>query len=186
MPKQETRRPRTSDQPPRPRPEAVYDFRCPVQDHCGGCQLSEMPYQEQLQLKQKRVRELLGGFAPIDPIRSMEKPYHYRNKVHAVLGTDKRGLPVSGVYAYGTHRLIPVKRCLLEDSRADAIIRDIVAMLPRYKLRIYNEYTHRGYLRHIMVRTGRVSGQIMVVLVATGREFPGREQFTRELLTAHP
>lgn len=193
MPKMDARRPRPDpghaprrerqDRPPQP---PTYDFRCPVQAHCGGCQLSEMPYREQLKLKQKRVTELLGQFGPIDPIRGMEKPYHYRNKVHAVLGTDKKGLPVSGVYAYGSHHLIPVKHCLLEDHRADAIIRDIVAMLLRYKLRIYNEYTHRGFLRHIMVRTGRVSGQIMVVLVATGREFPGRAEFTRELLEAHP
>ena len=164
----------------------TFDFRCPVQARCGGCQLSGMAYREQLRLKQKRVTELLGRFGPVEPILGMERPYHYRNKVHAVLGTDRSGLPVSGVYAYGTHRLVPVKSCLLEDRRADAIIRDIVAMLPKYKLRIYNEYTHRGFLRHILVRTGHVSGQLMVVLVTTSREFPGGKAFTEELLSLHP
>lgn len=96
-----------------PRRTPVYDFSCPVQARCGGCQMSGMPYREQLKRKQKRVEELLGGFCRVETIRGMEKPYHYRNKVHAVLGTDKKGLPVSGVYAYGTHRLVPVKRCLL-------------------------------------------------------------------------
>ena len=170
----------------RPAPEArlqarphVCDFNCPVQARCGGCQLSGMPYPEQLKLKQKRVKQLLGSFGEVQTIRGMDRPYHYRNKVHAVLGTDKRGLPVSGVYALGTHHLVPVKHCLLEDSRADAIIRDIVALLPKYKLRIYNEYTHRGFLRHILVRTGQVSGQIVVVLVTTGREFPGGRAFTQ-------
>lgn len=91
----------------------TFDFRCPVQSRCGGCQLSGTAYQDQLKLKQKRVTELLGKFGPISPILGMERPYHYRNKVHAVLGTDKSGMPVSGVYAYGTHRLVPVKSCLL-------------------------------------------------------------------------
>ena len=75
---------------------------------------------------------------------------------------------------------------MIEDRRADRIIQTIVAMLPAYKLRIYNEYTHRGFLRHILIRTGHVTGQIMVVLVATSLEFPGKKAFVQELIQRHP
>jgi len=166
--------------------KTVYDFRCPVASRCGGCQMSGKPYKDQLAWKQKKVETLLGSFCTVDPILGMQSPYHYRNKVHAVLSVDKRGLPVSGVYAQGTHHVVPVRSCLLEDLRADKIIRDITALLPKYKLRIYNEYTHRGFLRHIVIRTGHISHQIMVILVATAREFPGGKAFTQELLALHP
>lgn len=161
-------------------------FDCPVSAKCGGCQLSRLPYAAQLRHKQQKVAELLSPFCEVSPILGMENPLHYRNKVHAVLSVDKRGTPVSGVYAMGTHHVVPVKHCLIEDKRADRIIQTIVGMLPKYKLRIYNEYTHRGFLRHVVIRTGRVTGQIMVVLVATSQEFPGRREFVAELLAAHP
>lgn len=103
-----------------------------------------------------------------------------------MLSVDKAGKPISGVYAMGTHRVVPVRHCLIEDRRADRIIQTIVAMLPAYKLRIYNEYTHRGFLRHILIRTGHVTGQIMVVLVATSLEFPGKKAFVQELIQRHP
>ncbi len=161
-------------------------FSCPVAAQCGGCQLSRMSYPEQLRHKQQRVEELLGHLCPVEPILGMDDPFHYRSKVHAVLSVDKRGVPFSGVYAMGTHRVVPVKHCLIEDKRADRIIQTIVGMLPRYKLRIYNEYTHRGFLRHILIRTGSVTGQIMVVLVATAQEFPGGRAFVTELVEKHP
>lgn len=161
-------------------------FNCPVASRCGGCQLGHLSYREQLDLKQRQVEELLGEFCPVEPILGMDKPLYYRNKVHAVLAVDKRGTPVSGVYAAGTHRVVPVRRCLIEDQRAGRIIQTIVGMLPRYRIRVYNEYTHRGFLRHVLIRTGHVTGQIMVVLVATSLEFPGKKAFIAELLAAHP
>ena len=161
-------------------------FNCPVAARCGGCQLSRMNYQEQLRHKQQKVEQLLSGLCPVEPIIGMENPFHYRNKVHAVLSVDKRGTPISGVYAMGTHRVVPVRSCLIEDRRADRIIQTIVAMLPKFKLRIYNEYTHRGFLRHILIRTGEKTGQIMVVLVATSLEFPGKKAFVAALVEKHP
>lgn len=169
-----------------PRNDREQRFACPVAAQCGGCQLSRMSYPEQLRHKQQRVQELLGQLCPVEPIIGMADPLHYRGKVHAVLSVDKRGIPVSGVYAMGTHRVVPVKHCLIEDKRADHIIQTIVSMLPRYRLRVYNEYTHRGFLRHILIRTANVTGQIMVVLVATGREFPGGKAFVAELVEKHP
>lgn len=159
---------------------------CPVADRCGGCSHSHVPYQEQLRQKQRTVEKLLAGLCPVAPIIGMENPWHYRNKVHAVISTDRNKQPISGVYARGTHHVVPVTHCLIEDERADAIIQTIVGMLPRYKLRIYNENTHRGFLRHVLVRTGHVTGQIMVVLVTTASEFPGGKAFVAELIEHHP
>ncbi|MBR4081435.1 MAG: 23S rRNA (uracil(1939)-C(5))-methyltransferase RlmD [Clostridia bacterium] len=161
-------------------------FDCPLSARCGGCQLAHLTYPEQLQLKQQRMQALLGSLCPVEPIIGMEDPFHYRSKVHAVLAEDRSGKPYSGVYAPGTHRVVPVESCLIEDPRADAIIRTVVAMLPRYKLRVYNEDAHRGFMRHILIRTGSVTGQIMVVLVAAAQEFPGGKAFVAELVKRHP
>lgn len=183
---QETRPNPPKEHSTSPRPAREIRWNCPAAAKCGGCQLTRLSYAEQLQWKQQRVAELLDGICEVHPILGMDDPFHYRNKVHAVLAVDKAGKPISGVYAMGTHRVVPVRHCLIEDRRADRIIQTIVAMLPAYKLRIYNEYTHRGFLRHILIRTGHVTGQIMVVLVATSLEFPGKKAFVQELIQRHP
>ena len=183
---QETRPNPPKEQAKAQRPAREIRWNCPAAAKCSGCQLTRLSYAEQLQWKQQRVAELLDGICEVRPILGMDDPFHYRNKVHAVLSVDKAGKPISGVYAMGTHRVVPVRHCLIEDRRADRIIQTIVAMLPAYKLRIYNEYTHRGFLRHILIRTGHVTGQIMVVLVATSLEFPGKKAFVQELIQRHP
>ena len=183
---QETRPNPPKEQAKAQRPAREIRWNCPAAAKCGGCQLTRLSYAEQLQWKQQRVAELLDGICEVRPILGTDDPFHYRNKVHAVLAVDKAGKPISGVYAMGTHRVVPVRHCLIEDCRADRIIQTIVAMLPAYKLRIYNEYTHRGFLRHILIRTGHVTGQIMVVLVATSLEFPGKKAFVQELIQRHP
>lgn len=183
---QETRPNPPKEQAKAQRPAREIRWNCPAAAKCGGCQLTRLSYAEQLQWKQQRVAELLDGICEVRPILGMDDPFHYRNKVHAVLAVDKAGKPISGVYAMGTHRVVPVRHCLIEDRRADRIIQTIVAMLPAYKLRIYNEYTHRGFLRHILIRTGHVTWQIMVVLVATSLEFPGKKAFVQELIQRHP
>ncbi len=160
---------------------------CPYSARCGGCSRVHIPYGEQLHMKQSAVEKLLAGVCKVEPILAMADPWHYRSKVHAVIGTDfKTKQPIAGVYQRGTHRVVPVQGCLIEDPRADRIIRTIVEMIPRYKLRIYNENTHRGFLRHVMVRTGQKTEQIMVILVATASEFPGGKAFVQELTGKHP
>jgi len=160
---------------------------CPYSARCGGCSRVHIPYGEQLHMKQSAVEKLLAGICKVEPILGMADPWHYRSKVHAVIGTDfKTKQPIAGVYQRGTHRVVPVQGCLIEDPRADRITRTIVDMIPRYKLRIYNENTHRGFLRHVMVRTGQKTEQIMVILVATASEFPGGKAFVQELTGKHP
>lgn len=160
---------------------------CPVYRKCGGCQLQNMDYQKQLQWKQRRCEQLLGSFAKVRPILGMETPYHYRNKVQAAFAWDKRGgRIISGVYQSGTHWVVPVDKCLTEDETADKIIVSIRGLLKDFKLRPYDEDTGRGLLRHVLVRRGFQSGEILVALVTGTPVFTARKHFTEALLRLHP
>jgi len=158
---------------------------CPVSKKCGGCQMIDVPYQEQLQRKQAMLQKLLGKYCRVYPIVGMEDPFHYRNKVHAVFGY-RRGEVVSGVYEEGSHRLVPVEHCLIEDQKADEIIGTIRALVKSFKIRTYDEDTGYGLLRHVLVRRGFATGQIMVVLVTASPVFPSKNNFVRALRERHP
>lgn len=159
---------------------------CPVVKKCGGCQLLDMNYDLQLKSKQKKVEALLGKLAKVEPIVGMDNPYHYRNKVHAVFDHDRKGNPISGVYEAGTHRVVQVDNCLIEDQQADAIIGSIRGMLKSFKIRTYDEDTEFGLIRHVLIRKGFHSGQIMVVLVLSSPILPSKNNFVKALLKKHP
>lgn len=159
---------------------------CSVYSSCGGCQLLHLSYSEQLKRKQKKVEELLKGICPVRPIIGMEQPYHYRNKVHAVFGHDRKGNPISGVYREGTHELVPVESCMIEDEKADEIIGTIRGMLKSFKIRTFDEDTGFGLLRHVLVRRGFATGEIMVVLVTASPVFPSKNNFVKALRARHP
>ncbi len=159
---------------------------CPVAKRCGGCQWMGRDYQEQLKEKEKQVRKLLAPYCRLEGILGMEQPLYYRNKVHAVFGEDKKHRLVSGIYEEYTHRIVPVDSCRIENQRADAIIVSIRELLPSFKIRPYNEDTGYGLLRHVLVRTGQVSGQIMVVLVLASPILPSKNNFVKALLKRHP
>lgn len=158
---------------------------CSVSHQCGACQLLDMPYEKQLAIKQKNVETLLKGICKVNPIIGMENPYHYRNKVHAVFGHQK-GEPISGVYKAGTHTLVPVETCMIEDQKADEIIGTIRGMLKSFKIRTYDEDTGYGLLRHVLVKRGFSTGEIMVVLVTASPIFPSRNNFIKALREKHP
>ena len=160
-------------------------IKCPKARQCGGCQLQGISYEEQLEQKQKKTEELIGPYCRVFPICGMENPYHYRNKVHAVLD-HKKGKVISGIYAEGSHRVVPVDSCLIEDEKADEIIVTIRELLQSFKLPVYDEDTGRGLFRHILVRVGKASGQIMVVLVMASPIFPSKNNFIRVLRQKHP
>lgn len=90
------------------------EMRCPVREKCGGCKYQGVPYEEQLKEKEKTVGKLMGRYCTIYPIKGMKDPYHYRNKVHAVLDRDKKGRIISGIYQEGSHRVVHVERCLID------------------------------------------------------------------------
>lgn len=158
---------------------------CPVLKACGGCQYLDVPYQIQLQEKQRKLKELLNGICKVYPIVGMENPFHYRNKVHAVFGYQK-GQAISGTYKEGTHIIVPVEQCMIEDEKADEIISTIRGMLKSFKIRTYDEDTGYGFLRHVLVKRGFSTGQIMVVFVTTSPVFPSRNNFIRVLREKHP
>lgn len=161
-------------------------LKCPIEKKCGGCAYLNIPYKEQLSKKENKVKELLKGICPVDPIIGMENPYHYRNKVNAAFAHLRDGSIVSGIYAEGTHKVIPVDSCLIEDEKADAIIGDIRGMLKSFKIKVYSETSGYGLLRHVMVRRGFTSGEIMVVLVLTSPIFPSKNNFVKALRKLHP
>ena len=159
---------------------------CPVFLRCGGCQLLDMPYDKQLSLKQKQLEELLKPYCRVQPIIGMKDPFHYRNKVHAVFDHDKKGNPVSGVYEANTHRVVPIESCLIEDQKADEIIGTIRGMLKSFKIKTFDEDTGYGLLRHVLIRRGFATGDIMVVLVTASPVFPSKNNFVRALREKHP
>jgi 23S rRNA (uracil1939-C5)-methyltransferase len=162
-------------------------FTCPYAKKCGGCTCRNQTYEEQLQEKEKKLRRTIGKYCGnIHPVAGMYYPYHYRNKVNAAFGIDRRGNVISGTYSEGTHDIVPIESCLIEDKKADAIIGTIRSMLRSFKIKTYDEDTGYGLLRHVMVRRGASSGQIMVVLVTGYPEFPSRKNFTHALLEKHP
>lgn len=164
--------------------------KCVNEKKCGNCKYLHMTYKEQLKKKEEFVKhelekcpELKGHFKPII---GMENPWNYRNKVTAVFDRDRKGNPISGVYQEGTHRVIPVEKCLIEDELADKIIGTIRGMLRSFKIKVYDEDTGYGLLRYVLVRRGFATGEVMVVLVTASPIFPSKRNFTNALLKAHP
>lgn len=160
--------------------------QCPLYRKCGGCQLQNMTYERQLRWKQAQAEKLLGGFCRVEPIIGMKNPYHYRNKVQAAFGLDRRKQVISGVYQSSTHRIVPVESCLTEDVKADEIMATIRGLLKSFKIEPYDEVSGRGLLRHVLVKRGFSSGQAMVVLVTVSPILPAKNQFVKALLKAHP
>ncbi len=158
---------------------------CPSAKKCGGCQLSNLTYAEQLRLKEKNVTKLLGRFCRVEPILYGE-PYHYRNKVQAAFGRTRGGEIISGVYQSGTHRIVKTDSCLLEDPRADAVIVTVRDLIRRFHLTVYDERAASGFLRHVLVKVAVGTGEIMVVLVTGTQIFPRKNDFCRALLQKHP
>ena len=159
---------------------------CPLAKKCGGCQLQNMTYDRQLKWKQARCEILLKKFGKVEKIIGMEIPYHYRNKVQAAFGRTKSGKIISGVYQSGSHRIVSVDSCMTEDVTADEIIVDFREMLPKFKIWTYDEDRGTGFLRHVLVKRGFSSGEVMVVLVGASGYFPMKKKFTAALLEKHP
>lgn len=159
---------------------------CPVAKKCSGCQLSNMTYEQQLQYKQKDVEKLLGQFGEVKPIIPMENPYNYRNKVQAVFRSDRSGKIISGVYQSSRNGIVGVDKCFLNDERADKIILGIRELLRSFKIRPYDIGTGSGFLKHVLVRVGKTSGEILVTLVGANSMFPKKKDFVTALIKKFP
>lgn len=159
--------------------------KCAVSKRCGACSSLNVPYEKQLADKEKMLKKLFDKNIRIDHIIGMKDPYNYRNKVHAAFANN-RGTVISGVYEMGTHRVVQVDNCLIEDNKAREIISTIRDLSKSFKIRIYDEDRREGLLRHVLIRRGFKSGEIMVVLVLSSLILPSKNNFVKALLKAHP
>lgn len=170
-------------------------FFCPIDSKCGGCEWLAVPYAEQLKRKQHEVEGLFDGLldseTAVRPILGMDDPRYYRNKVVSpYVGIwDKKARQMRvlcGMYERGTHRVIDSDECLLENREAKRIILTIRDLMRRFRIEPYDEDTDEGFLRHVQVRVGHTSGEIMVTVVTREDQFPGAKGFVRALREKHP
>ena len=163
-----------------PSPDRVTP-RCEFARKCGGCQIQEMSYGRQLAFKEQKVHgnlERIGGFSKelldrvMEPVLGMEEPFGYRNKAQFPFGTDKEGNPVTGFYAGRTHDIIPNTDCALGAPVNREILETILGFMKKYQIPSYDEKTGNGLIRHVLIRCGSATGEIMVCLVVNGEEIP--------------
>lgn len=148
---------------------------------CGGCPLLGLPYAEQLAKKQKDTEKLLGKFGTVRPILGMEDPWHYRNKAVSTFCTGPSRSLQSGIYAQGTHRVIPVEECLLHNPALDEAIAAVRAAAAACRYEPFNEDRRTGLIRHVLVRHSRATGQVLVCLVTAQTALPGSKAFVTKL-----
>ena len=164
--------------------------RCAVARQCGGCQIQAMSYEKQLEFKNQKVKnnlirigdvpeELLN--AVMEPVCGMEEPFRYRNKAQFPIGRDKTGRLIAGFYAGRTHQIIPCSDCVLGVEVNQKILDIILGYMEQYHIEPYDEERHAGLVRHVLIRYGFTTDEIMVCLVVNGRKLPYAERLTEEL-----
>ena len=161
------------------------DLKCSVAKKCGGCDYINSPYDKHVKEKLERANSLIKKYGKFDGIVSMDNPYHYRNKVSAVFGFENKKI-IAGTYEKNSHRVVDTKNCLIEDEKAGSIIQTIKKMCISFKIKAYDEDTGFGFLRHVLIRVGKKSGQVMVVLVTSNVIFPNKNAFIKVLRGEHP
>ena len=163
---------------------------CPYDKQCGGCQIQAMSYEAQLQFKENKVKNNLvriGGFdqlfieSVMEPVVGMEQPWHYRNKAQFPVGTDKDGRIITGFYAGRTHSIIANTDCALGVEENEPILQKVLAYMQNEKVSAYDETTGQGLVRHILIRKGFTSGEIMVCLVINGKSLPKEDRLVSTL-----
>ncbi len=160
--------------------------KCSCARACGGCQLQALSYEKQLEFKEKKVRgnlERIGGFSDleIEKVIGMEHPWRYRNKAQYPVGKDKDGKIITGFYAGRTHSIIPNQDCLLGAEINETILEKVIAYMEENHVAPYDETTGRGLVRHVLIRCGYQTGEIMVCLIVNGRKLPAAEKLTDSL-----
>ncbi|MEL5865697.1 23S rRNA (uracil(1939)-C(5))-methyltransferase RlmD [Clostridium cochlearium] len=158
---------------------------CDIYTRCGGCQLQHMSYKEQLNFKRQKVKDALlrlGGIdVEVEPVLGIKNPYRYRNKVQLPIGKENEKVSI-GFYAPRSHNIIDLKTCLIQDEKADDIIKILREWIKEFNVPIYNEKEHKGNLRHIMVRTAFKTDEVMVVLVTKDKNLPHKEELINKLI----
>ena len=161
-------------------------INCESAERCGSCAYAGMKYDNELKVKQNYIDKLFKEVCPVDEITGMYRPVYYRNKVHAVVGEDKNGNIITGTYEQNSHVIVPVSECLLEDSQCSRIIATLRELFKSFKYKPYNEDKGTGFIRHILLRKGFSTKEIMLVIVTAGVAFPSKNNFLKALCEKHP
>lgn len=159
---------------------------CPIARQCGGCQLQMMSYEEQLTFKENKILNNLkriGGFQeiPMEPILGMKEPFYYRNKAQFPISVDKDGRPVTGFYAGRTHSIINTRKCYLGVEENEQVLNRILGWMEQYGIPAYEEESGKGLIRHVLIRYGFTTKEVMVCLVINGDRVPKREELIKSL-----
>lgn len=164
--------------------------KCPCATSCGGCSFQNLEYSKQLEYKKKLAQDTLlkiGNIkTPIDHIYGMEEPYYYRNKIQVPFGYDKQHRLIYGFYKFKSHDIVYNKECVIEDKSHIEILKNIKELLSIYNIKPYDEDKRTGILRHVLIRVGKVSKEIMVVLIVNEKSFKNKSLFIKELINRCP
>ena len=163
---------------------------CSTYKRCGGCNLRHIKYEETLKMKQNAVQSLvnktLKNKLQVQETIGMDNPYHYRNKAQYPVGMDKNGEPVIGVFANRTHEVIPIEKCLIQNPKSEEITKFILNFIKKEHISVYNEETRKGLFRHIVIKVGIKTGEIMCILVINGKTIPKEEILIKNLVENFP
>ena len=158
---------------------------CATYKRCGGCNLRHIKYEETLKMKQNAVQSLINKTLknPVNVLDTieMDNPYNYRNKAQFPIGLDKNANPILGVYANRSHEIIPIKQCLIQNEDAEKIAKFIFDFIVRNKISVYNEKTGKGLSRHIVIKKGIKTNEIMCIIVINGKNFSKENELVNEL-----
>ena len=164
--------------------------KCGVCTACGGCQLQQLAYTAQLEFKRHKVEDAFRRQKiennEVFPCISMENPYEYRNKIQVPIGRDPHGHIVSGFYRSGTHKIIPIDKCWIEDAKAGKIIFELKNLMKEFHYSPYDEDNRSGLIRHVLIRSSYHYDEVMVTLVTNQDEFKGKNNFVKEFIKRCP
>ena len=160
--------------------------KCEFARQCGGCQLQALSYDQQLVFKTNKVKghlERIGGFTdiPMEPIIGMDELFHYRNKAQFPVGRNKEGKIVTGFYAGRTHNIIENRDCALGVAENKEVLDRVIAHMEKYGIEPYNEATGKGLVRHVLIRYGYFTKEVMVCLILNGNKIPKEELLVKSL-----
>ncbi|MER1957715.1 MAG: 23S rRNA (uracil(1939)-C(5))-methyltransferase RlmD [Solibacillus sp.] len=161
------------------------DATCEYFAQCGGCQVQHLSYEGQLKWKQSMVENVMKRIgkidAPVHPVKGMDEPWHYRNKSQIPFAQNEEGDAIAGFYKTKSHEIVNMERCLIQSGEADVMMGQLKDELALLRIRPYDEKSHQGMLRHVVVRKARATGEVMIVLVTKTKKFPQAEAAVEKL-----
>ena len=169
-------------------PHRVKSF-CPLAKECGGCALQHLDYKKQLEFKTDHVQDCINKFSKLDikvnDCLGMENPFNYRNKSQVPFSMERKNI-CYGFYKQNTHKIIQMDKCFIQTEDANEILKTIRDLMKKYKLNAYEEDKRKGILRHVLIKKGFTTKEIMVVLITNVNSFPNRKEIVKDLVKAYP